>query len=74
MCLLPDGTLVRNKASSRRWYQQMGIEAVISGNEDSSVLGLSTGGETEFTRISKKEGVTAALRWQKARFAEVGAF
>ncbi|MGN6772395.1 MAG: enoyl-CoA hydratase/isomerase family protein [Rhizobiaceae bacterium] len=74
MCLLPDGTLVRNKASSRRWYQQMGIEAVISANEDSSALGLSTGGETEFTRISKKEGVTAALRWQKARFAEVGAF
>jgi enoyl-CoA hydratase/carnithine racemase len=74
MCLLPEGTLVRNKASVRRWYEQMGIGAVITGNEHSSALGLSTSGETEFTRISKRDGVSAALRWQKGRFADVGAF
>lgn len=74
MCLLPDGTLARNKASSRRWYEQMGMSAIVNASEDNSVLGLSTGAETEFTRISKKEGVSAALRWQKARFAAVGAF
>ena len=74
MCLLPAGTLVRNKASSRRWYEQMGLSAMIGSSEDNSVLGLSTGSETEFTRISKRDGVTAALRWQKTRFAEVGAF
>ncbi|MGO4387555.1 enoyl-CoA hydratase/isomerase family protein [Microvirga sp. 2YAF29] len=74
MCLLPEGTLVRNKASTRRWYEQMGIGAVITGNEQSSALGLSTSGENEFTRISKRDGVSAALRWQKSRFADVGAF
>ncbi|MGF9762371.1 enoyl-CoA hydratase/isomerase family protein [Microvirga sp. 0TCS3.31] len=74
MCLLPDGTLVRNKASVRRWYEQMGVGAVITANEQSSALGLSTSGETEFTRISKRDGVSAALRWQKGRFADVGAF
>jgi enoyl-CoA hydratase/carnithine racemase len=74
MCLLPDGTLVRNKASVRRWYEQIGVGAVVTGNEQSSALGLSTSGETEFTRISKRDGVSAALRWQKGRFADVGAF
>jgi enoyl-CoA hydratase len=74
MCLLPAGTLVRNKTSSRRWYEQMGISAMVGSSEDNSVLGLSTGSETEFTRISKRDGVSAALRWQKTRFAEVGAY
>ncbi|HWK68085.1 MAG TPA: enoyl-CoA hydratase/isomerase family protein [Rhizobiaceae bacterium] len=74
MCLLPDGTLARNKAATRRWYEQMGMSAMVGSSEDNSVLGLSTASETEFTRISKKDGVSAALRWQKARFAEVGAF
>ncbi|MEO4001870.1 enoyl-CoA hydratase/isomerase family protein [Mesorhizobium sp. CAU 1732] len=74
MCLLPDGTLVKNKASAHRWYEEMGIGPTIRSNEDASVLGLSTGGETEFTRISKADGVSAALRWQKSRFQDVGAF
>lgn len=74
MCLLPDGTLVKNKASAHRWYEEQGLMPTIRNNEDASALGLSTAGETEFTRISKAEGVSAALRWQKSRFAEVGAF
>jgi enoyl-CoA hydratase/carnithine racemase len=74
MCLLPDGTLARNKEAKRRWYEQMGFPALVSMSEDKSVLGLSTSSESEFTRISKKDGVTAALRWQKERFAAVGAF
>lgn len=74
MCLLPDGTLIRNKAAKRRWYEQMGIGPMLSSSEDNSVIGLSTSQETEFTRISKAEGVSAALKWQKSRFKEVGAF
>lgn len=74
MCLLPEGTLARNKASTRRWYAQMGFHALVDAGEESSILGLSTAEETEFTRISKVEGVSAALRWQKVRFAAVGAF
>lgn len=74
MCLLPDGTLARGKESKRRWYEQMGFTAMINMSEDKSILGLSTGGETEFTRISKRDGVTAALRWQKQRFEAVGAY
>lgn len=74
MCLLPNDTLVRNKASTRRWYEEMGIVPMLRSAEANCVLGLSTGGETDFTRISKSEGVSAALKWQKARFLEVGAF
>lgn len=74
MCLLPNDTLARNKASTRRWYEEMGIMPMLRSAEAACVLGLSTGGETEFTRISKAEGVSTALKWQKTRFLEVGAF
>ena len=74
MSLLPEGTLVRNKEAKRRWYEQMGFSAMINMSEDKSILGLSTSSETEFTRISKREGVTAALRWQKQQYETVGAF
>jgi enoyl-CoA hydratase len=74
LCLLPEGTLVRNKEAKRRWYEQMGLPALVAMSEDKSALGLSTSGENEFTRISRREGVTAALRWQKQRFETVGAF
>lgn len=74
MCLLPPGTLAKNKALAHRWYEEMGLMPMLAFNEDNSVIGLSTIGETEFTGISKARGVTAALRWQKERFDAVGAF
>jgi hypothetical protein len=37
-------------------------------------MGLSAAPANEFTRIAKEQGVSAALAWQKKRFAEVGAF
>jgi hypothetical protein len=38
------------------------------------VIGLSSAAENEFTKIAKESGVSAALKWQKKRFADVGAF
>lgn len=74
MCLLPAGTLVKNKASVRRQFETMGLGAMLAANEDSAIIGLSAAAATEFTEISRRGGVGAALAWQKARFAEVGAF
>lgn len=74
MCLLPAGTLVKNKASIRRQFDTMGLGSMLTANEDGAVIGLSTAGPTEFTETAKRDGVSAALAWQKTRFAEVGAF
>jgi hypothetical protein len=52
----------------------MGYQTLADLAEDSSVIGLSTAPENEFTRISKERGVSAALKWQKKRFEDVGAF
>lgn len=74
MCRLPAGTLSRNKTLIRRVYEIMGVREAVRASEDSSVLNLSartTSQEpNEFERISAAQGVTAALAWQKARFAE----
>lgn len=74
MSLLPDGTLSTNKANARGLYEAMGLSTLIAMSENESIIGLSSRDEIEFTRISKEQGVTAALQWQKRRFAEVGAF
>jgi enoyl-CoA hydratase len=74
MLLLPEGTLAANKRLSRRYYDAMGFAQVIAMAEDACALGLSAAPEGEFTKISKRDGVGAALRWQKKRFDEVGAF
>jgi hypothetical protein len=52
----------------------MGYATLLDIAEDRSIMGLSAAPATEFTRIAKEQGVSAALAWQKQRFAEVGAF
>jgi len=74
MCLLPQGTLTRNKGLVNRFYEVMGYETLLDISQDRSVMGLSAAPANEFTRIAKEQGVSAALAWQKKRFAEVGAF
>ena len=74
MCLLPPGTLTRNKSLLNRFYEVMGYATLLDIAEDRSVMGLSAAPANEFTRIAKEQGVSAALAWQKKRFAEVGAF
>jgi hypothetical protein len=74
MCLLPPGTLTRNKSLLNRFYDVMGYATLLDIAQDRSVMGLSAAPANEFTRISKEQGVSAALAWQKKRFAEVGAF
>ncbi len=74
MCRLPRGTLTRNKALIHRVYEMMGVREAVRASEDNSVLGLSakttSGSVSEFDHITATEGVTAALAWQKARFAQ----
>lgn len=74
MCLLPSGTLVKNKSLMHRYYDAMGMQTMINMTMDNSIIGLSVGNDGEFVKISRELGVTAALQWQKARFKEVGAF
>jgi enoyl-CoA hydratase/carnithine racemase len=74
MCLLPPGTLTRNKSLLNRFYEVMGYATLLDISQDRSVMGLSAAPANEFTRIAKEQGVSAALAWQKKRFAEVGAF
>jgi len=74
MCLLPSGTLAKNKNILNRFYESMGYPTLLAIAEDRSVIGLSTAAENEFTRISRERGLSAALQWQKKRFTDVGAF
>jgi len=74
MCLLPPGTLTKNKSLLNRFYDVMGHMTLLDLAEGQSVIRLSTAPESEFTQISKERGVSAALKWQKKRFADVGAF
>jgi enoyl-CoA hydratase len=74
MCLLPPGTLTRNKALVNRFYEVLGHMTLLDVARDGSVLGLSTASANEFMQISKERGVSAALAWQKKRFSDVGAF
>ena len=73
MCRIPKGTLSRNKAMIHRIYELMGVKEAVRVSEDSSVLSLSSkttaGTVDEFDRISAEQGVSAALAWQKARYA-----
>ena len=74
MCLLPPGTLAKNKSLLNRFYDVMGHAALMDMAQAQSVIRLSTAPANEFTEISKEQGVSAALKWQKKRFADVGAF
>jgi enoyl-CoA hydratase/carnithine racemase len=74
MCLLPPGTLTKNKSLLNHFYDAMGHAALAEFAEAQSIVRLSKASENEFTRISREEGVSAALKWQKKRFADVGAF
>jgi len=74
MCLLPPGTLTKNKSLLNHFYDVMGHMTLVEIAESQSVIRLSTAPANEFTQISKERGVSAALKWQKERFADVGAF
>jgi len=74
MCLLPPGTLAKNKSLLNRFYDLMGHRTLLDVAQDRSVIGLSTALATEFTEISKERGVSAALEWQKKRFSDAGGF
>jgi enoyl-CoA hydratase len=70
---LPPGTLSKNKALIHRVYELMGMKEAVRLSEDTAVLGLSakttSGVPSEFERITAAQGLTAALAWQKARYA-----
>jgi enoyl-CoA hydratase/carnithine racemase len=74
MCALPPGTLAKNKSLLNHFYDAMGHSALLDTAEVQSVIRLSSAEENEFTRIAKERGVSAALKWQKKRFSDVGAF
>jgi len=74
MCLLPPGTLAKNKRLLNRFYSAMAYTTLLEAAQDASVIGLSTAEANEFTQISKEQGVSAALKWQNRRFSDVGAF
>lgn len=74
MCLLPDGTLTRNKIAARRPYEVMGLGPLMAHAEDQAALALAAAPASEFTELCRSEGVTAALAWQKERFKVVGVF
>jgi enoyl-CoA hydratase/carnithine racemase len=74
MCLLPPGTLAKNKNLLNRFFDAMGHRTFLDVAQDCSAVGLMTAPENEFTQLSKERGVSAALEWQKKRFSDVGAF
>jgi len=74
MCLLPAGTLTKNKSLLNHFYDDMGLSALVKFAEAQSVIHLSSAPANEFTEIAKEQGVSAALKWQKKRFTDVGAF
>jgi enoyl-CoA hydratase/carnithine racemase len=74
MCLLPPGTLAKNKSLLNRFYDAMGHRTLLDLAQDRSVIGLSAAPANEFTQISKERGLSAALEWQKKRFSDAGAF
>jgi enoyl-CoA hydratase/carnithine racemase len=74
MCLLPPGTLTRNKNLLNRFFDVMGHRNLLDVAQDCSALGLITAPVSEFTQMSKEQGVSAALKWQKKRFSDIGAF
>lgn len=74
MCLLPQGTLKQNKSLLNRFYEAMGYKTLLEMAEAQSVIRLSSAEENEFTQIAKEHGVSAALRWQRKRFSDAGAF
>jgi enoyl-CoA hydratase/carnithine racemase len=77
MCLLPPGTLVKSKAGAQRCYEFQGVSQLMDMVADSTTANSALrtkGPEDEFTRLSREENVSAALKWQKQRFDEVGAY
>jgi enoyl-CoA hydratase/carnithine racemase len=74
MCLLPPGTLTKNKSLLNHFYDAMGHMALLEIAQSQSAERLSTAPANEFTQIAKERGVSAALKWQKKLFADVGAF
>jgi len=74
MCLLPPGTLTKNKSLLNRFYDTLGHLALLDVAQDRSIVGLSAAPANEFSEISREYGLSAALQWQKKRFSDVGAF
>lgn len=76
MCLLPGGTLQKNKRLVHRVYELMGVLNAVQISADTSTLALSSkGGEAaEFDTIVQAEGLASALKWQKDRYLQAGAY
>jgi enoyl-CoA hydratase len=77
MLLLPTDTLARNKATNHEFYEHYGFDKVQFFWERSTIAAASgrpEREEDEFTRRSREIGLSAALKWQKAAFADIGAF
>lgn len=70
MSLVPNGTLVKNKASIHRVYELMGVSEAVRLGEDIAAMTLSSreGESLEFDRIAAEEGLNSALAWRAARF------
>lgn len=76
MCEVPEGTLPKNKAMTHRIYELMGLLDAIGISADTTTIALSArdGDGNAFDAIAKRDGLAAALTWQKQRFAAIGAF
>lgn len=77
MLMLPGDTLISNKRTNHEFYDHYGADKLAFFWERSTIAAASGRPERvedEFTRRSREEGLSAALKWQKAAFAEIGAF
>jgi enoyl-CoA hydratase len=77
MQLFPPETLSRNKRINHEFYDFFGQERLALFMERSTIAsaaGRPEREEDEFTRRTKAEGLSAALRWQKSQFSDIGAF
>lgn len=74
MCLIPEGTLQANKHALRSMYEDMGLAGFAEAREREAALNLATRTQSEFSGRVIRDGMSAALAWQKARFDRVGAF
>jgi enoyl-CoA hydratase/carnithine racemase len=77
MLLLPPETLTRNKRINHEFYDHYGQDRLAQFMERSTIASASgrpERAEDEFTRRSRIDGLSVALKWQKQQFTDVGAF
>lgn len=77
MLMLPGDTLRSNKRTNHEFYDHYGADKLAFFWERSTIAAASgrpEREEDEFTRRSREDGLSAALKWQKAMFTDIGAF